>query len=302
MLHVSLGIIAFNEGKNIVNLLQSVSHQKLQKVVIDEAIVVSSGSIDKTVESVLEYSQRDKIVSLIVQDRREGKASAINEFLRSCKSQVVIVTSGDVILDKETVENLVSPFMADERIGMSSARPIPVNSAHGFMGFVSTVHWRLHRLLQRHGETIAFRKDLVSCIPNAVSADEAYVEATVQHKGYKIVQPSNAVIFNKGSENITEFLKQIRRHYAGHLFIRAKFSYIVSSMTLTGIAGVVKELLRCLRDNPDRINYIVGYVLLEATGRLLGTWDFYVMKRHYSIWCTAETTKDLDEVGKSRSI
>jgi len=296
MLHVSLGIIVFNEEKNILNMLQSVSSQKLERVAIGEVIVVSSGSVDKTADLVLAYSQKDRTVSLVVQERREGKASAINEFLSRCRNQIVIVTSGDVIFDENTVESLLSPFLTDEGIGMSSAKPVPIDGARDFMGFVSTLHWKLHRLLKRNGETIAFRKNLVNLIPTVVSADEAYIEAIVQQRGYRIGHPDNAMILNKGPKSVTEFLRQIRRHYAGHLFVRAKFSYTVSSMTIRGIVSITKELLRCLSDNLDRIHYIVGYVLMETAGRFLGIWDFYIRKRHYSIWSIAETTKDLNEI------
>jgi len=293
MLHVGVGVIVYNEEKNILNLLQSISRQKLKNVVIDEVRVVSSGSTDKTNELVLAYSKKDSKVSLIVQKRREGKASAISEFLRRNKSEIVIVSSGDVIFNEETVENLISPFIKNGRIGMSSAKPNPVNNAHSFMGFVSVIHWKLHRLLKRHGETIAFRKNLVSHIPIEVSADEAYVEAIVHQKGFKAVQANNAVIFNKGSENVLEFLGQVRRHYVGHLFIRDKFGYVVSSMTSEGVMRVAKELLGCLCKDPFKVNYMLGYVFLETIGRVLGMWDFYVKKKSYNIWDVAKTTKNL---------
>jgi len=295
MLHVSLGIIVFNEEKNILNLLHSVSAQELERVIIDDIIVVSSGSTDKTVDLVADYSEKDKRVSLIVQERREGKASAINEFLESCNNQVVVVTSGDVIFDKKTIESLVSPFMNSSGVGMTSVKPIPINSGVDFMGFVSAMHWKLHRLLKRHGETVAFRKDLINLMPSRVSADEAYVEAITQQKGYRIVQPDGAIVFNKGSECISEFLRQIRRHYVGHLFIKTEFSYVVSSMTVSGIASAAKEIINCLRIDLGSINYVIGYVLLEAAGRFLGIWDFYAKRRDYHVWSMAETTKDLNK-------
>jgi len=294
MLHVDVGVIVYNEDKNILNLLRSISKQKLENVVVDEVKVVSSGSTDKTNELVLEYSKKDSRVSLIVQNRREGKASAINEFLRRSKNEIVIVSGGDVIFNEETVDNLVSPFIKNGRIGMSSAKPSPINDAHSFMGFVSTIHWKLHRLLKRHGETMAFRKNLVSHIPVEVSADEAYVEAVVYQRGFKAVQVSKAAIFNKGSENVIEFLEQIRRHYVGHLFIRDKYGYVVSSMAPRGIIKVGKELLECLCEDPFKVNYIFGYVFLEAIGRVLGTWDFYAKRKSYRIWGVAKTTKNLN--------
>ena len=301
LLSASVGIIVRNEERNILNLLQSVSEQKLKGLMIDEVIVVSSGSEDRTNELVLKYMEKDGRVRLIVQKGTEGKASAINEFLKISKNDIVVISSGDIIFNEKTLQNLISPLIKDEKIGLSSAKPIPINDVHSFMGTVANMHWRLHRLLERHGETIAFRKSLVDHIPNEVSADEAYVEVMVGQKAFKAVQPSDSLIFNKGSENVAEFLSQIRRHYAGHLFIKNNFSYVVSSMTIKGMTKISKELLQYMRDNPKRGIHIVGYVLLEATGRLIEIWGFYFKKRHYRIWSVAQTTKILNREDITRS-
>jgi hypothetical protein len=165
------------------------------------------------------------------------------------------------------------------------------------MGTVASLHWRLHGLLGRHGETIAFRRSLVGQIPDGVSADEAYVEAIVHKRYFGTTQPVDSLVFNKGSESIVEFLSQIRRHYAGHLFIKNNYSYAVSSMRMEGMARVIAELLQCLRRNPRMIHHMIGYVFLEATGRLLGIWDFYVRKEHYRKWSAAKTTKILNKNG-----
>ena len=51
---VSVGIMAFNEEKNMGRLLKALLSQELKKVRIEEIIVVSDGSTDKTNEIVKE--------------------------------------------------------------------------------------------------------------------------------------------------------------------------------------------------------------------------------------------------------
>lgn len=298
---VSVGIIVHNEEKNILNLLQSISGQKLRDFVIDEVVVVSSGSEDKTNEFVSKHMEKDSRVRLFIQNAVEGKASAINEFLKRAKNEIVVISSGDVIFDERTLQNLVSPMIKDERIGLTSARPVPINNPRGFMGTVIEIHWRLHHTLERHGETIAFKKSLMDHIPDGVSADEAYVEAATHQRAFEAVQVSDSLVFNKGSENVTEFLNQIRRHYVGHLFIKTRFSYAVSSMTTRGLTKVAQELLRLVRESPEKVGYVIGYVLLEGLGRLLGIWDFYVRGRTYRVWHAAQTTKSLNSRDTPRS-
>jgi cellulose synthase/poly-beta-1,6-N-acetylglucosamine synthase-like glycosyltransferase len=292
---VSIGVIVRNEEKNILNLLQSLSIQELYDFVIDEIIVVSSGSKDETDRFVCKYGEKNSRVRLVVQDIAKGKTSGINEFLKKSKNDIVIISSGDVIFNERAIQNLVSPLIRDERVGLTSAKPVPVNDSHSFMGTVAEIHWRLHYALERHGETIAFRKSLINHIPDEVSADEAYVEAVVHQRAFKTVRVSDSLVFNKGPDIVVEFLNQIRRHYAGHLFIKAQESYLVSSMTLNGSAKIVRELLNYLSENPNKSYQVVAYVLLEGLGRVLGIWDFYVRKRHYRVWNAAHTTKILNK-------
>ena len=79
---VSIGIFVYNEEKNIRNILNALLNQNLMRISISEIVVVSSGSTDQTDEIVKDLSKRNKKIKLIVQKKREGKASAINLFLR----------------------------------------------------------------------------------------------------------------------------------------------------------------------------------------------------------------------------
>jgi len=292
MLHIDVGVMAYNEEKNIVNLLQSIGDQKLENVVIDTITVVSSGSTDRTDELVKEFCKRDKRIRLHIQQKREGKASAINVFLKESKNDVVVISSADVILDENAVERLIFFLLADERTGMTSVNPVSVNDSDSFMGVVANMHFRLHNLLNRHGETIALKKNLVRRIPE-IATDEAYVEAVVQKTGHKAVHVSTAVVYNKGPETISDFLKQVRRHYVGHLFLKNKLGYLVSSMSVTGMKNVAKELIKCSIRNPLKIHQVAGYFVLEISGRILGLLDYYLKREKHAIWDIAKTTKSL---------
>jgi len=292
MLHIDMGVMAYNEEKNIVNLLQSICDQKLENVAIDTITVVSSGSTDKTNDLVKEFCKKDKRIRLLIQQKREGKASAINVFLKEVKNDVVVISSADVILDENAVERLIFPLVADEHVGMTSVNPVPINDSNSFMGFVSNMHFILHNLLNRHGETTALKKNLVRRMPE-IATDEAYVEAVVQKTGHKAVHVSTAVVYNKGPETISDFLKQVRRHYVGHLFLKNKLGYLISSMSVTGMKNVAKELIKCSIRNPLKIHYIAGYFILEIVGRILGVWDYYLKREKHAIWDIAKTTKSL---------
>ncbi len=290
MKHVSIGICVHNEEKTIGKLLDSILTQKLESICIDEIIVISSGSTDNTNDIVREYKKKDKRIKPVVQNKREGKTVADNIFLKMSKNDIVVLTSGDLVFREDTIQKLVEPF-ANPKIGMTSVNPLPVNNANTFMGFVSCMHWRLHNKLERHGETIAFRKKLVSQIPSDMAADEAYIEAVIQARGYKAVHVNNAIIYNKGPETIRDFIKQRRRHYAQHLYLKEKMGYKVSSMLSLKL---VKFVLYEVFSNIEKLHYYLGYLLLEIIARILGFYDYYIKKDYHIIWNISETTKNLN--------
>lgn len=291
-LDVDVGIMVYNEEKNIINLLESLSNQKTKNAIIDRIVVVSSGSTDRTNELVSDYQKKDSRVSLITQDKRTGKPSAINEFLKNSRNDVVVISSGDVIFDERTIERLAVPFR-EPTVGMTSVCPVPVNKNDGFMGFVANMHWKMHNALSRHGESIAFRKSLVGYLPPAVVADEAYVEAVIRKRKLDTVHVKDAVVFNKGPETLPEFLRQIKRHFFGHLQLELELHYSVSSMTKNGISSILKELIELSITDPAKTPYCFGYLCLELLGRMLGTLTLVLNRKNPVLWDIACSTKNL---------
>jgi biofilm PGA synthesis N-glycosyltransferase PgaC len=296
MLHVSVGVMAYNEERNIGRLLDALVHQDLALAAIREIVVVSSGSTDGTDAIVSDWSQREPRIRLVRQERREGKASAINLFLKSVAGDVVVLESGDTIPAPDCIERLVAPF-ANADVGMTGARPVPVDDPGTFMGFVVHMLWRLHhRLALRHpklGEMVAFRSS-VRAIPGESAVDEASIEAIAVSEGKVLRYVPEAVVYNKGASNVRDFLKQRRRIYAGHLWLEKAQAYEVSTK---GVGGILRELFLDLERTPRALLWSAGGVLLEALGRFLGTVDHYVLKRNPYTWEVAESTKSLGRRG-----
>src|SRR5579872_999725 len=99
----SIGIMAYNEEANIGRTLQSVLAQTGPSICINEVIVVASGCTDRTVPIVTEMATQEGRIRLFVQEKREGKASAINLFLKQATSPVVILIGADVIPETSAI-------------------------------------------------------------------------------------------------------------------------------------------------------------------------------------------------------
>ncbi len=115
---VSVCIPAYNEEKNIKKILDGLLAQKTERVHINKIIVISS-STDATNQIVFEFAQLDSRVILHKQEKREGKAAAINVFLKMVDDPIIVIESADTIPLTDTIENLCLPLIDDQRIGMT---------------------------------------------------------------------------------------------------------------------------------------------------------------------------------------
>ncbi len=288
----SVGITAHNEEANIGKLLDLMLVQELQSAIIAEILVVASGCTDRTEEIVRDYTKRDGRIRLLVQARREGKASAINLFLQEASANVLVLTSADLQPVRDVVEQLVRPF-ADPELGMTNCRPMPVNDKATFMGFAAHLLWDLHHAINlsggfKAGEMIAFRKAFTR-IPQHTAVDEASIEPIMRGQGYRVQYIPEATVYNKGPDTVADFLRQRRRIYAGHLEVRDSLGYAVSTMSGTTIAHA---LLRHLDWRPRPFFWTLAVGGLEIYGRFLG-WRDYKNKRNHTVWEIATTTKEL---------
>ena len=291
----SIGIMAYNEEANIARTLKSVLDQRGPSFRIEEVIVVASGCTDRTVPIVSEFALQEPRVRVCVQEKREGKASAINLFLKQATSPVVILIGADIIPETSCIENLCAPFK-DPTVGMVGGRPVPVNDPSTFMGHTVHLLWRLHdsvaRIHPKLGEVIAFR-NVISGIPIDSAVDEISIQALISQLGYKLLYKPNSVVYNKGPVTVRDFLKQRRRIYAGHLKVLKQQKYEASTMKVAPIARQLVASRDFTMSNPKQAMWTVGAILLEAIARVQGNYDYW-RKREHHIWQAVESTKDLE--------
>jgi len=286
-----MGIMAYNEEANIGRLLEVVVSQRLKNVELTEIVVVASGCTDNTESIVQEWTKRDARIRLLSQEKRAGKASAINDYLPQAREKVLVLCSADLLPEADTLERLVAPF-ADPEVGMTTSRPVPVNDPEEFMGFAAHMLWDLHHAINlrnfKAGEMCAIRK-IFERIPYHTAVDEASMEPVIRGQGYRVQYIPEAIVFNKGPETVADFLSQRRRIYAGHLAVRDTLGYHVSTMSGSRILGT---LLRNVDWHPRAFFWTWAVVGLEVYGRALGLGD-YRKRRDHQIWEMATTTKQL---------
>jgi cellulose synthase/poly-beta-1,6-N-acetylglucosamine synthase-like glycosyltransferase len=293
-LKCSIGILIHNEAGNIGKLLEALLNQKLKQVKIVEIIVVSSASTDGSDDIVKEYAEKEPLIKLITEPERRGKSAAINTFLAEAKEEIVLISSGDVIPEYDTIEKLIFPFR-DKKVGMTGGRPVPINSPDSFVGYWVNLQWNLHHRIAlrspKLGEMVAFRK-IMDSIPADSAVDEASIEALVTGQNLKLLYIPAAIIHNKGPESVREFIVQRRRIAAGHLWLKQKNSYRVS----TNQPGLLLTVLwEEVRNKPVKIPYLLVICLLEVYSRYLGWFDLKIRKKNPFKWTMIGSTKQVNQ-------
>ena len=295
----SVGITAHNEEANIGRLLQAILDQQLFEVEISEIIVVASGCTDRTEDIVREHMRLDPRIQLQVERERKGKTSAINVFLAHAAEKICVLESGDTLPRRDTIEKMVRMFR-DPAVGMTGAQKVAVNTPDHIVGVLSHLRLKMeHQLcleIPRLGELIAFRK-VFDQIPPDVAMDEAFVEAFIIRRGMQVRYAPDAVVYNLGPESVSDFVRQRRRNYAGHLYLKDKYGYKVSSLQNRRVARIALEEVW----GAIRLVYTLGILaVLEVYSRILGAWDYRVRKRKHVVWDMAWSTKDPGQGAEER--
>lgn len=293
MINCTVGVMAYNEENNIVQILHALLNQHLDIAQIREIVVVASGCTDRTVALAQEIAQVHPLIKVEVQTERAGKAAAINHLISIAQGEVIVLVGADTLPDPTALENLVKPFV-DPSVGMTGARIVPLNDPRRFLGFVVQTLWHVHHRLAlrspKLGELVAFR-NVVAALPINSATDEVALEALISTQGYRLVYTPTAIVYNRGPQTLSDFLLQRRRIFAGHLHIAATQNYMAASMSWRPLARLTLETLT---QYPALLLWIIAAMLLESWGRLLGILDFWVGQGHH-IWRPIRSTKQVQQ-------
>ncbi|NCA74016.1 MAG: glycosyltransferase [Gammaproteobacteria bacterium] len=291
--HVTIGICAYNEEANIERSVRSVYEQKTDGFNIDEVIVVSSGSTDRTDEIVSGLLPEFENLRFLPQDKREGKNSAINLLLDNKKTQIVILLNADNAFgNEESLKNLILPF-SDPKVGIVGGHPVPTNGKDSFAGFASHMLWAMHHHVSmvhpKIGELVAFR-DIGTRLPLRTQSDEDILRMKLEKAGYTGVYATDAVIRNRGPETVADFVKQRTRVNIGERYMKKDYGYDIPTWEGRLLVGAMFGTVKEMGFHPLKMSVTAA---MEAYARLKAS--AYVMsdKGDMSVWDPVSTTKKL---------
>jgi cellulose synthase/poly-beta-1,6-N-acetylglucosamine synthase-like glycosyltransferase len=220
-LKVGILIAAYNEEKVIGEKLESIFNNDYPSENI-EIYIGSDASTDKTNSIVSSYTQQHPNLKLIPFEGRTGKAAIINRLAELCTADVFILTDANVILEKNTISNLINHF-SDEAVKLVAAniqkisnkniniQPIEkqyLNIENKIKSLESS-NWQL--VIGAEGGCYAIRKDSYEPVPKNYFMDDFFITMSVLNKGGKVLFEEEAVCYEDlPSESSEEFKRKVR--------------------------------------------------------------------------------------------
>jgi len=302
---ISIGICAYNEESNIGALLNNlINEQNLCKD--DEIIVVSSGSTDSTNNIVKNFCEKDTRINLIVQEKRMGKASAVNEILTRYSNNFICLIPADVIPDPFSVSRLIERISENPKIGVVGGNPIPINSGKGISVYFAQLMWRLHNRtlkflndlsLSTHasGEFMVARRAAINKLPLDIINDDAYIAVEAMKKGFLVKFCEDAKVKIKAPTNIVDFIRQRRRVVYGHHRVKQRTGF--HPRTLESMAAYdFKKTLHIIKEElieyPRSFFQLSIMICVEALINIIALFDLNLKKDH-TLWDVVGSTKKI---------
>lgn len=234
---VTIGIPAYNEEANIKNLLESILSQRQDNFIIDEIIVISDGSDDRTADIV--RSLNNLLINLVESKERLGQQVRQNQILKMYKGDLLVILEADTLpADNEFLVNLIKPLISGEKQNLAMTIGnivyIPPKNFLEKIIFHGNIFKRKFFMKWKNGNNVyvgvgqcakALSRDFASKIVWPKDAPEdSYIYLRLKELGLTFSMQLRARIYMKNVDNVNDRIKQRKKFLSGVEFLKKYFS------------------------------------------------------------------------------
>jgi len=224
---VTILVPAHNEEKVIHAKLENLTEvsypqEKMEVVLIDDA------STDKTLEKARNFSRihPEFPIKVLAQNKRRGKASALNKGLELASNDFVIVTDADSFWPPNALRTAL-PYMSDASVGAISGRGVALNSKESwvtrseksylsFMALLRLGESKIHSTIRFEGCLCVFRRCAFDEFDSVSGADDSGTALRVVQNRYRAIFVPEAYAFSEFPEDFGSRMK-VKARRAVHL-------------------------------------------------------------------------------------
>ena len=232
---VSIVVPAYNEGKNIIATLNSLTQIDYPRNKM-EIIVVNDGSGDKTKELAADFISKHKSSRiLLISQKNKGKGAALNKGIAASKGEYFVCLDADSIVTKDALKKIL-PHFTDDNIAavlplLKVDRPENLWQRMQWLEYIVNMFYK--RLMSRldcvhvaPGPFSVYRKSVIMEIGGFDEdnlTEDLEISLRLQSRNYRIIQLLDAEVFTIAPKSFRELYRQRNRWYKGSIINALKY-------------------------------------------------------------------------------
>jgi len=289
---ISIIITSFKEPKTIGRAIEAILYNKIK----DNFELIISAPDKETLAVASAYAKKNKKIRLL-KDSGKGKPAALNLILKKAKGEILVLTDGDVYIDKNAIQPLLDK-LKDQRVGAVSGHPLSLNSRKTKLGYWSHLLTDMVNLWRKKGKFVscsgylyAARKKLLKPLPQETLSDDAYNSYIIAEQGYAIAYASNSFVYIKYPTTFSDWIKQKKRSGGGYNQLEYLLKNKSTDRTLIKESSGIFQVLNYPKTFIEFI-WTLELILARAYLWTLIFWDINIKKKDFKkIWVRVESTK-----------
>lgn len=220
---VTLMICAFNEADVIKEKMKNIRELNYPQNKLC-VMWVTDGSTDNSNKLLESFPE----VNLVYSPERKGKAAAMQHGLQKNKSEYVIFTDANTMLNADAIREIVRQFMRPNVSCVSGEKRVKARQSGQATAEGEGLYWKYESLLKKWdsdlysamgaaGELFAVRMSHYRQAPSNALLDDFMISMLILKDGHRIAYTKEAYATEYGSANTEEESKRKRRIAAGGL-------------------------------------------------------------------------------------
>lgn len=185
--HLTIGIPAYNEARNLPFLLDSILRQQSKKYFLNRILVYSDGSTDTTNDIVNLYRKDHPVIELCQSHKRYGKGHALNTIYTLTSSELLLTLDADTVLKKDTeIDLMVETMYKKPNTYLVGGRytPVPQKTFMGKLSINSFLCFEKAMLELNNGENIYTLVGAASLIRKKLYKSFHFPSGTISDQNY----------------------------------------------------------------------------------------------------------------------
>ncbi len=218
---VTLFITAYNEKDYIDEKVKNSFDLDYPKEKLTQ-IWITDGSDDGTPDLLKKY----KDIKVYHEQKRKGKADAINRGMQFVDTPIVVFTDANTELCTKAIKEIVKLFQDDKTGCVAGEKRIYTKKSDTAINSGENIYWKFESTLKKWdselysavgaaGEIFAVKTKLFEKVEDDTILDDFIISLRIVEKGYRIKYAPEAYAIEYASANIHEELKRKIRISAG---------------------------------------------------------------------------------------